>query len=159
MNLSGSFLALIIVISLSGCYSIEARYSFDSETDFSGLNSYAWLPVEQAIFSTPDSANHYKITMDEMLTAKGFNLNPENPDFLILTQRVETYREMYKSLNGTVEFPKAMLRIDFLNSSSNEVIYEAAADAYYDIDATQKSKNVTIEKAVDVLLSEFPPDE
>ena len=71
---------------------------------------------------------------------------------------VETYREKYKTLYGTVQFPKAMIRINFLDSSSNEVIYEGAADAYYEENAKQESKNATIDRAVEALLSEFPPN-
>jgi len=148
----------MLATGLYGCYSIEARYSFDSETDFSGLSSYAWLELDKEIFSTPESAEHYVSAMNEMLASKGFDLNPEDPDFQILTESVETYREKYTTLNGTVDFPKAMLRVDFLNASSGEVIYEAASDAYFDPNATQAAKNAIIDKGVKALLSEFPPD-
>jgi hypothetical protein len=159
MKLSRLFPALILTISLSGCFSIDARYSYDSETDFSGLKSYAWKSVDRDSFSTPESAEHYQNTMNETLTAKGFKLNQKNPDFLILTHRVESYREKYMSLNGPVEFPKAMIRINFINPSSNEIIYEAAASAYFSGDEPQGSKNKIIDKAVDAVLNEFPPNE
>jgi Domain of unknown function (DUF4136) len=158
MKFSRLFPALILAINLSGCFSIDARYSYDSETDFSGLKFYAWKSVDRDSFSTPESAEHYKNKMDEALAEKGFKLSSENPDFLILTLRVETYREKYKSLNGPVEFPKAMLRINFISPSSNERIYEAAASAYFSEDESQRSKNKIIDKAVDALLNEFPPD-
>ena len=50
-----------------------------------------------------------------------------------------------------------MLRINFLNPSSKEVIFESAAYAYVDENATQESKNAVIDKAAKALLSEFPP--
>jgi hypothetical protein len=150
-------LVLVIAAVLSGCYSISARYSFDSETDFSRLNSYAWAPLQEKIFSTPESAEHYHNAMDDMLTAKGFKLNPENPDFLILTPSVETYREGYKTPNGPVVFSKATLRISFVNPSSKVPYYEGAASAYIDEDATQRVKNTAIDQAVEELLEEFPP--
>ena len=71
--------------------------------------------------------------MDELLTAKGLKLNPENPDFLIFTPSVETYREGYQSVYGAVDFSKAMLRISFVHPSSKVSIYEAAAAAYADV--------------------------
>jgi hypothetical protein len=150
-------LMLVMVAVLSGCYSVSARYSYDSKTDFSGLNSYAWAPMEEKIFSTPESAEHYHRVMDDMLTAKGFNLNPESPDFLIVTPRVETYKEGYKTLNGPVYFPKAMLRITFINPSSKLSIYEGAAVAYVDENSAQGAKNSTIDQAVEALLEDFPP--
>ena len=158
MKLHQLVLITTLAASLSGCNStIEARHSYDSETDFSSLASYDWLPVKQAIFSTPESAEHYRSAMDNMLASKGFNPNTESPDFLIKTQRVETYREKYVSIYGLVEFPKAMIRIDLLRPSSNEVIYEGAADAYFDVDASQQKKNTTIDRAVEALLGGFPP--
>lgn len=151
-------LVLVIAAVLSGCYSISARYSFDSETDFSGLNSYAWASLQEKTFSTPESAEHYHNAMDDILTAKGFNLNPESPDFLILTPSVDTYREGYQSMAyGVVDFSKAMIRISFVVPSSKESIYEAAAAVYIDEDATQRVKNSTIDQAVEALLEQFPP--
>jgi hypothetical protein len=151
-------LVLVIAAVLSGCYSISARYSFDSETDFSRLNSYAWAPLQENTFSTPESAEHYHNAMDDMLTAKGFKLDPENPDFLILTPPVHTYKEGYQSIMyGVVDFSKAMVRISFVNPSSKVSIYEAAAAASIDEDATQRVKNSTIDQAVEALLEEFPP--
>jgi hypothetical protein len=150
-------LALVLTAIMSGCYSVSARYSFDSETDFSALTSYAWESVDYDIFSTAASAEHYKKSMDDLLAKKGFSLNPENPDFLIVTARVETYIEKYRTLNGNVQFPKAMLRVDFISSSSSTILYEGAVDAYFEASATQKVKNSTIDKGVEALLLEFPP--
>jgi hypothetical protein len=150
-------LTLVMVAVLSGCFSVSARYSYDSKTDFSNLNSYAWASMEERIFSTPESAEHYHRAMDDMLTAKGFNLNPESPDFLIVTPRVETYKEGYKTLSGPVDFSKAMLRISFINPSSKSSFYEGAAEAYLDENATQRAKNSTIDQAVEALLEDFPP--
>jgi hypothetical protein len=152
-------LALMLAAVLSGCAisKIEARHTYDSQMNFSGLNSYAWVQGNHAGFTTSESAEHYKSAMENMLATKGFNLNPGAPDFLIITYPVNTYVEKYTNYNGNVEFPKAMLRINFLNPSSKEVIYESAATAYVDENATQESKNATIDKAVKGLLSEFPP--
>ena len=157
MKLFHLMLALMLAAGLSGCYSIEARHSYDSKTDFSGLNSYAWLTGDQAVFSTPESAKHYQSTMDNMLATKGFKLNPKAPDFLISTHVAKTYIEKYKTAYGNYDFPKGMIRINFLNPSSKDVIYESAASAYVDDNANQKSKNAIIDQAVEALLSEFPP--
>ena len=152
-------LALMLAAALSGCAynKIEVRHSYNRQTDFSGLNSYAWVHGDQKSFSNPESYEHYESSMDNMLAAKGFNLNPEAPNFLIKTHNVKNYVEKYMHYSGNVVFPKAMLRINFLNPSSKEVIFESAASAYVDENATQESENAVIDKAVKALLSEFPP--
>ena len=157
MKLHHLMLALMLSIGLSGCYTIDSRHSYDSRTDFSGLKSYAWVPEGEAIFSTPESSEYYQSTMINMLAAKGFNLNPEAPDFLIKTYVSGTYVEEYNSIYGYVKFPKQMMRVNFLNPSSNQVIYESAASAYIAENANQKSTNAIIDHAVEALLSEFPP--
>lgn len=153
-------LALMLAVALSGCATnkITARHTYNSQTDFSGLNSYGWVHGDQASFSNPESYEHYESTMDNMLATKGFNLNPGAPDFLIKTHNVKNYVEKYTHFSGNVVFPKAMLRINFLNPSSKEVIFESAATAYVDENATQESENAVIDKAVKALLSEFPPE-
>ena len=150
-------LALVVTVVLSGCYSISARHSYDSGTDISGFNSYAWISMERASFSTPESAEHYRSAMDDMLASKGFNLNPANPDFVIFTAPVDTYREKYKSLNGTVQFPKAVLRVSFMTPSSRVPFYEAAAEAFLDENEKQSDKNSIVDQAVEALLENFPP--
>ena len=152
-------LALMLAVALSGCATnkITARHTYNSQTDFSGLNSYAWVPGDHPIFSTPESAEHYQSTMENVLATKGFNLNPEAPDFLIKTHPVKYYVEKYTHYSGNVEFPKGMLRINFLNPLSKKIIFESAATAYVDKSATQESKNAILDKAVKALLSEFPP--
>ena len=92
-----------------------------------------------------------------MLATKGFNLNPGSPNFLIKTYSLKNYVEKYTHFSGNYDFPKEMLRINFLIPSSKEVIYESAATAYSDDSANQKAKNAIIDKAVKALLSEFPP--
>jgi len=158
MRLFHFILTLVIATVLSGCYSVSARHSYDSETDFSGLNSYAWAPVKQGTFSTPESAAHYRITMDAMLAEKGFNLDPANPDFMIFTAPVATYREKYTTLYGKVHFPKAVLRISLFTPSSQVSLYEGAAEVYYDDSGMKQSeKNATIDEAIEALLKDFPP--
>ncbi len=151
-------LALTLATTLSGCTTtIDSRHSYDTKIEFSGLKSYAWAPGNEPTFSTPKSAEYYQSTMNKMLAAKGFKLSPNAPDFLIRTHSVATYVEKYKSVYGNVNIPKAMVRINFLNPSSNEVIYESAASAHVDENASQESKNDIIDKAVKSLLSDFPP--
>ena len=161
MKLHHLMLALMFAAGMTGCAStnIESRHSYDNRTDFSGMNSYAWAPVDEAVFSSPESADHFHSAMDNMLATKGFNQNSGAPDFLISTRYVRAYVEVYKTYAGNIDVPKARVRVNFLNPSSNVMIYESAASAQLGEDATQETKNAIIDKAVEALLSEFPPGE
>lgn len=152
-------LTLMLAAGLSGCATttIQSRHSYDSKTDFSGLNSYAWVPGYETGFSTSESAKHFQSTMAKKLATKGLNLNPNAPDFLIKTHPVGSYVEVYKTYAGNIDVSKEMLRINFLNPSSNKVIYESVASTIFDMNSNQASKNDIIDKAVEALLSDFPP--
>ena len=153
-------LATILIVGTYGCTtSIESRHSFDARTDFSTLASYNWLPYKEDYFSTPASAKHFRSAIDNLFEKKGFKLNSDAPDFLIETTRVETYREKYLSVYGTIVFPKAMIRVNLRDAKSGSVIYESVADAYYGKeDIPQEKKNTVIDRSVELLLSGFPPE-
>ena len=98
--------------------------------------------------------------MDRLLAIKGFKLTSGVPDFLIDTHRVETYREQYKSISGgVVSFPEAMIRVNFLDPTTNKPIYEVAVDAYYELDdkSPQEEKNSLVDRSVETILEGFPP--
>ena len=163
MKIFNLILATFLFASLTGCStSINARRSYDASTDFSSMTSYAWIPVESKSFSTPESAERFQTAMDSLFAEKGFTLVSDAPNFLIKTNRVETYREQYKSISGgVVDFPKAMIRVDFLDATSMLPIYEVAVDAYFELDdkTPQEEKNSLVDRSVDTILSGFPPKE
>ena len=100
MKIKQLLLATIASASLSSCSSsISARYSYDSDVDYSDINSYAWAAAAPLSFSTPESAEHFVKTMEDMLAAKGFKLDTENPDFLLSTQGVSPPPAVRPSLN------------------------------------------------------------
>ena len=153
-------LAALLIVTLTGCStSINARRSYDASTDFSGMTSYAWIPFESTYFSTLESAERYQTAMDSLLAEKGFKLSSDAPDFLIGTNRVETYREKYNSIYGLVDFPKAMIRVNFLDPTTNKPIYEVAVDAYYELNdkTPQEEKNSLVDQSVEIILKDFPP--
>ena len=160
MKLSQLVLLIILAAYLPGCstFAVEGRYSYDSATDHSALKSFALLTVDDSTFSTPEGTAHYRSAMVDALSAKGFTEDPENPDFLIETIPVATYREEYVSLYGKIDFSKSRLRVNFLNPSPGaHHVFEGVAEAFYEASWSQKEKNLVIDKAIEVLLRGFPP--
>ena len=121
------------------------------------MKEFVLLDVDDSAFSTPESTAHYRSTIVSALAAKGFTENRENPDFAIKTHPVGTYREEYISVHGNIDFPKAMLRVNFLRPSSGAHIFEGVAEAHFDESMSQQDKNATIDEAVKVILTGFPP--
>ena len=159
MKIPQYMLWLILAVGLSGCstYSVEGRYSYDSAIDYSAMKSFLLLAVDDSAFSTPESTAHYRKAIVSGLTAKGLTENTENPDFEIRTHPVGTYREKYITIYGDIDFPKAMLRVNFVHPSSGVVVFEGVADAHFDETMSQEDKNAIIDEAVEVILTGFPP--
>ena len=161
MRLFPLALAILLVAGISGCstYSVEGRYSYDSATDFSVIKSFAWKNVDEDTFPTPENNAHFRSAMASALSAKGFTENQENPDFVIGTEPVKSYREMFKLYEGgEVEFEHKILRVNFIHPSSGTHIYEGVASAYNNPDWSQEEINAEIDEAVEVILRKFPPD-
>lgn len=152
-------LSIILTAGLSGCstYSIEGRYSYDSAIDYSAMKSYVLLDVDDSAFSTPESTAHYRRAIVSALAAKGLTQDRENPDFAITTHPIGTYREEYITIHGNFDFPKAFLRVNFRHPTSGAHVFEGVADAYFDEGISQEDKNATIDEAVKVILTGFPP--
>jgi len=155
--------AILVTAGLIGCMGIpvEGRYSYLRGTDFSELNSFALLETPTGVFSTPESTERYRTGMVRALSSKGFTENKENPDFVIRTAPVETYREVY-TLSGNIVIPTAMLRVTFEvpnHGDESYSVYEAAAYAYYQASWSQEEKDTAVDDAIAVILKSFPPSE
>lgn len=52
-----------------------------------------------------------------------------------------------------------MIRVNFLDPTTNKPIYEVAVDAYYELsDKTpQEEKNSLVDQSVEIILKDFPP--
>lgn len=79
--------------------------------------------MQENTFSTPESAEHYHNVMGELLTAKGFKLNPENPVFLFLqgtAQVVLDADQMWYPIPSAEEMRELSVHIDSLIGEINE---------------------------------------
>ena len=151
--------AVVLAACVLGCSTpslVQGRYSYDRTTDFSEVKSFAFPEVDESVFSTPESAAHFRTTLLRALSAKGLTENPEDPDFIILAPSVETYVEEYVWA-GDIQLPMAMLRVSFRPPTESKNIYEAAAHVYGEVDWPQEDKNAAIEEAVKTILANFPP--
>ena len=159
MKISQCLLWLILAVNLSGCstYSVEGRYSYDTTIDYTAMKYFVLLDVDDSAFSTPESTAHFRKAIVSALTAKGFAENTESPDFGIKTHPVGTYREEYISVHGNIDFPKALLRVNFIHPSSGAVIFEGVAEAHFDASMSQEDKNTTIDESVEIIIKGFPP--
>ena len=152
-----SAIVLFLLVSLSGCYGVQSRYSYSAETDFSALRSYSFSPVVDEAFSRPVYADRFRASMDEGLSSRGLIRDEDKPNFIIRVPRIESYVESYQPLYGAVEFNKSVLRVNFLDPDTGRPLWEGVAVSYISPDWAEDRVAKEIDDAVRDLLEGFPP--
>jgi Domain of unknown function (DUF4136) len=138
-----------ILVSIVRCQTMHASFDYNSDTDFSVLESYAWMPAEHSLAERPLSPHDGQLNewltpyIDARLTQKGFRLDHTAPDFLV------NYDVPVK-MRGT-------LTLTFLHADSQQLIWRGTVD-----DEAYPARNpdaweTRIRTAVDMLLDQFPP--
>lgn len=148
---------LSVVALLPGCFSTSSTVKYDSETDFGSLKTYTWTDDATDAFQLGANAQQFVNAVNAGLEAKGFKSVPDNADFSIHIHPVESHRDAYKSVRGNVDFPKAVIRVEFANPKTGKPIWENATELYISEDAATQESKKAIDDAVATLMKEFPP--
>jgi hypothetical protein len=139
-----------VLVSVVRCETMQTSFVYDPDTDFSGLESYAWTPAEQfPPAQGPENQQSGQVNewlrnyIDAKLSAKGFRLDPTAPDLLV------NY-DVPVEMRGT-------LTLTFLHAGDHQLAWRGKAD-----DEAYPARNTDawetrIRTAVDRLLDQFPP--
>ena len=135
--------------SIAHCPTMQVSIDFDEQTDFAALGAYAWVPSQPVPAADDGSgkASEPRVwitdAVDEMLSEKGFRLDPATPDFLV------TY-EPPLDRRGT-------LTLAFVRADNRQSIWRGRS-----IDQAYLARNAAawerrVRAAVELLLERFPP--
>ena len=169
------------VLSL-GCTAKPTGYSdFDLTTDFSGFETFAFIPDRTLIVSSPDPVNPAlePTLIDETrksLERKGYRFtdNPEDADFLVgfviggaptarTTAFTSSYRQVYvvgQTLDDQVvtqQGTEAGLVIDLIDRPSGQKKWMGWAVEEITMGDQQRLR-LTVSEIVGVILQHFPPE-
>ena len=173
------FLLGIAVLVVSGCSSINTTYDYDSHTDFSKLQTFAWMPREantggnaqQAQMENSLFAKRLKNAVNNNLEAKGYSINTEDPDFVIVyhtgvqdkvnvTNWGYTYGPYWGPWGESVDvhqYTEGTLILDFISYDTKNIVWRGTAQKALSGDVDPEKADANIQKAVDQLLIKFPP--
>ena len=164
-----------------GCSFMDVQHRFEPGTPFASYHSFQWMqglettPEEQAtpeIDENMDQLIRSKITQE--LNNKNFNeSSSEKADFLInyrfITQdrvAISQKDEAFRNLN--YRYPRSMevesysyrtgsLILDVIDPNSREVVWQGNVYGFMDVHTDPKKQEQRLEKAVRLLLADFPP--
>ena len=138
-----------VLVSLARCETLQLSFDFEADTDFSGLDAYAWVPAKAGspdeTETLGDTQAHAWVTdaVDAELARKGYRLDRDAPDFLVTFEA---------SLDR-----QSTLSLLFTLAGSQRFLWRGTAHdkAYPARNPTAEEKR--IRTAVGRLLEQFPP--
>ena len=170
--------SIMIVITLSlmlivvSCSPISVRHDYDSTVDFAKLKTFYWMPVPvQAGISKLD-VKHVQSAVSTQLQAKGYDMMPDNPDFMIAMHLGKQHkidvqewgyaygpRARYAGLGRieVYEYEEGTLLLDFVDTRSKDLIWRGVATGEVNRYASPEKKDKRINEAVQKILNNFPP--
>ena len=164
------FLVLTSLTIFTGCSESIVEYDYDTEVDFTNLNTYDWFANSEIPQENELAAKRIKNAVNRELAVKELTKVSENPDLLIAMyigrQLKRDYFDsghsyskysQYRTRNPIIpyEYEEGQLILDFVNAKSKELILRASAKAVIEPSLTPEQREQRINKIVSEILRNF----
>lgn len=171
----------VIALLLAACSSVQVTTDYDPGTDFSALETWAWLPRKAEPSGDPrlDSSllnQRIRNAVEAQLSARGFKKTARaGADFLVAyhtaIERKMDVDTIYRGYgygpeawgwgagHETVvyEYDQGTLLLDVLDPKEHDLIWRGSASAVVSERSTPEKRTERINEAVSKLLDRFPP--
>ena len=164
------FIPLLLIFVLSSCSSVRVVSDYDSVTDFSKYQTFAFYKpgIDKAKISDLDKKRIMR-QIEANLKAKGMTIS-KNPDLLVSLftkerERIDVYNNNYYGYGygawyggGTsvTSTPEGTLYIDLIDRSKNELVWQGIGKGDLIISSVEK-KEARIKEIVTKILAQYPP--
>jgi len=176
-------LALVAVLGLVACSTLEVSTDYNKAVDFSRYSTFKFLPSNE--IKSDLVIDRIEGAITTQLTAKGLKLVSENADLLVAyharldkqTQMDTTtygygwaggwggyygpmarpYGGMGTSTTTIREIPVGALFVDLVDAAKKEMVWQGMASATLDPRASADDKDYRVNYAVKKMFSSFPP--
>jgi hypothetical protein len=177
-------LAALLAALLVGCSTVQVKHDYDPGFDFSGYQSWFWLPPSEQ--GATDPRVHNEITearvrraLEDTLIARGYSKAPSGEgDFgvgyhLAIEGRIDVrtvdryygYGRGWRGWSGGYgytdtyvdQYDQGMLIVDIVDMRSRQLVWRGTAEARVDESADPERRDARVREAVEKLFAEFPP--
>ncbi len=179
--LTRAFSAIVALVALAACTSVEVNSDWDPSASLSGLRTWTWQSATPDVTGNArldDPLLHARIqsAIDKSLSEKGYAKAPSGKtDFQVayhvaLQQKLDAhtiytgygpYRGWY-GVGGAETvvdtYDVGTLLIDFISPESNNVIWRGSGQSRIQELKTPEERQERIQDAVDRILKQFPPE-
>ena len=179
MKRSAIILLGIAILTVSGCSSVNTTFDYDNHADFSKFQTFAWMPrgadtggnAQQAQLDNSLFTNRLKNAVNRNLEAKGYSIDTQEPDFVIVyrtgvqdkvnvTNWGYTYGPYWGPWGESVDvhqYTEGTLILDFISYDTKNIIWRGTAQKALSGEPKPEKADANMQKVVDQLLAEFPP--
>jgi hypothetical protein len=165
---------LVLFCSMS-CSSVLVTHDYNKDVNFTGFKTYGWHAIERSIEMNDLVINRVKEAVNRELQFRGFSLVQEKPDLFVAIhistrQKIavtdwgyatgSSWRRGYGSGFGGVSarnYDEGILMIDMVDAADNELVWRGTATDIIDPDMSPEERTQEINKAVALIMQEFPP--
>lgn len=181
------FLALIVLALTLGCSSVTYKHDYDKSADFAAMKTYAWVAppadpspsVRSALERNDLLDKRIKESVNNQLAAKGYTVNVDSPDFLVLyhtgtEDKVNVtdygygygpYGYGYGGYGGwyggggvdVQQYKEGTLILDIVDFQSKQLVWRGFATAALNPDAPMEKREKKLNEVITQILSKFPP--
>jgi hypothetical protein len=175
------FLVASLLSGLAGCTSMRVITDYDPDADLTQLQTWAWLPVDDAKSGDPRIDNslvdaRVRNAVNTTLTTKGYRkVEVDAADFLVHYRvgldkklQVDTYYTGYgggyRGWYGGVgtetrvrEYEEGTLLLDILDPKKQQLVWQGSTSARVSERSTPEDREARISAAVNAILAKFPP--
>jgi CRISPR/Cas system-associated endoribonuclease Cas2 len=169
----------ILFLFAMGCSSVAVEYDYDLNADFSDLKKFAWMTepddgsvdtraalVQNSLFS-----QRLKRSVTRKLESRGYELDTENPDFVIVyhtgvqdrinvTNWGYTYGPYWGPWGESVDvhqYTEGTLVLDFIDYGTKQIVWRGVAKKALASNPKSEQVEKNIDEVVEKLLVNFPP--
>jgi hypothetical protein len=157
---------------LVGCATISTNFDYDTDFDFTALQSYEWKIWQPDPDEDPLSRRRVERALVEGLNAEGYRHDPDDPDFYVAIhlgseERIDVVNWGYGYGRGAgrygprdvsvYTYQEGTLIIDMVDARSDELVWRGTARRVFTSAPTAEEKTRIVNQAVQKLLAGFPP--
>ena len=164
-------LALIIILSLSGCGpSLALDRDFDPGYNYKEIKFYKWKMIKYPRHGA-SRVNRFKAAINEKMANLGFKESIEKPDFEILirgftkekanmTTMGYSYGRYWGGTNVNVSLSKeGTVVIELIDTKKKEVFWQGVVEGTVEVDLSSTEMRKKYAEIAEELFSDFPSGE
>jgi hypothetical protein len=169
-RISAILAGFLLVLVACGGPSVSVNFDYDTEYDFTGLKTYAYLPIKSTGTVSELRIRRFVDAVNNQLQQQGYTLTTDNPDFLVAlhsSTREKTditdwgygyggWYGGYRDIDVS-QYTEGTIFVDIVDPESRQLVWRGTATSAVDESASPDQQKKRFAEIVARLFANFPP--